>query len=87
MDKSYCSFSQLPFSNLFSTYINDYQKLDSFFTGNPFDESDVKDRISRIPDYSNRYKVVEAFSSYHAKLGITESQKSQLSKFADKETL
>ncbi len=87
MEKSHCSFSQLPFSNLFSTYINNYPILTDYFTGNPFDDESVQDRISRIPSYSNRNQVVSALSGFHVRLGISESQKSQLEKFSNQEAL
>ncbi len=87
MEKNQCSFKQLPFSNLFSTYIHDYSKLKDFFSANPFDDSEVLKRIERIPDYPNRNSVVEALSEYHSELGITDSQKDQLAKFSNQETL
>ena len=87
MEKSQCSFNQLPFSSLFSTYIYDYPKLSQFFSTNPFDDSDIKQRISRIPAYENRAKVSEALGHYHKHLGISAEQKDALEKFSKSDAL
>ncbi|MBO6793277.1 MAG: bacillithiol biosynthesis cysteine-adding enzyme BshC [Balneolaceae bacterium] len=87
MEKSQCSFKQLPFSSLFSTYIYDYPKLSRFFSTNPLNEEDIKERISRIPSSKNRAAVASAFAKYHNELGISADQKKALDKFSDPSTL
>lgn len=87
MEKSQCSFKQLPFSNLFSTYIYDYPKLSHFFSANPFDDQEVEARIQRTPSGTNRDKFVAALSEYHNELGISQDQVDQLQKFSNPEAL
>lgn len=87
MEKSQCSFSQLPFSSLFSTYIHDFPKVQSYFSANPFSNEEVEDRISRIPKYDNRDEVVNALADYHSLLGVANEQRTILEKFADDECL
>ncbi len=87
MEKSQCSFNQLPFSSLFSNYIYDYPKLNQFFSTNPFDDSEIEQRISRIPTYDNRAMVTKALGAYHQYLGISVEQKTALEKFSNTESL
>ncbi|MDZ7715378.1 MAG: bacillithiol biosynthesis cysteine-adding enzyme BshC [Balneolaceae bacterium] len=46
------SFQELPFSDLFKTYVSDFEKLTSFYETNPFSETDIESRISSF-DFSN----------------------------------
>ncbi len=87
MDNDHCSFSQLPFSRLFQTYIQDYSNVKDFFVANPFSDTEIQKRISRIPKSRNRKEVITALKSYHRELGISELQQQQLEKFSNPDTL
>ena len=91
MDKSTCSFSQLPFSKLFNTYISDYQSLSDFFSYNPFDAKDIQKRADELSAGSaslkNREEVVAALKDFHEELGISEAQSNPLKKFSNTECL
>ena len=87
MEKSTCSFSKLPFSKLFSTYVHDFSRVKDFFSTNPFDELEIANRISRISDYSNRSLVVNALNIFHQNLGISHHQQNPLLKFSDSDAL
>ena len=41
-------FEKLPFSDLFKTYVSDFEKLTDFYEFNPFSGADIKSRISSI---------------------------------------
>ena len=87
MEKSTCSFSKIPFSKLFSTYVHDFSRVKDFFSTNPFDELEIANRISRISDYSNRSQVVNALNIFHQNLGISHYQQNPLLKFSDSDAL
>ena len=87
MDKSDCSFQQLPFSNLFNNYIHRFEKVADFYRYNPFDSADLKKRISELPEYNNRAEVISALAAYHNHLGIAEQQQAALQKLADPQAL
>lgn len=87
MEKYQCSFAQLPFSKLFSTYISDYNQLADFFEYNPFDDKDIKKRAASLSGFKNRAEIVQALSDFHNHLGIDHKQKSQLAKFASPDAL
>lgn len=87
MEKSTCSFSQLPFSKLFSTYIHDFSRLKDFFGTDPFNEIEIINRISRISDYPNRNQLVNALETFHQNLGIAHQQRKPLLKFSGTDAL
>ncbi|MBO6524509.1 MAG: bacillithiol biosynthesis cysteine-adding enzyme BshC [Balneolaceae bacterium] len=87
MSEDHCSFQQLPFSNLFNTYISDYFKLKDFYSGNPFDENQVKERAGNIVQPESKERIAKALKEYHQFLGISDSQQSQLNKFSKEESL
>ncbi len=82
MTEDHCSFQQLPFSKLFNTYISEYSKLKDFYTANPFDENQVKDRVERVAQPESKEAFVQALKEYHQYLGIIDSQQSQMEKFS-----
>ena len=87
MDKSDCSFRQLPFSNLFNTYIENFEALSDFYSINPFDDQEVTNKANSISGYDNRVQVVEALKEFHTELGIQEEQIPQLEKFSNQDSL
>jgi len=87
VSKIHYSFQQLPFSDLFKTYISDYSKLDSFYSANPFDDKAVKEKAELLKHPVLKQKFVNALSEYHEYLGISESQSSQLAKFQKEESI
>ncbi|MEQ9310400.1 MAG: bacillithiol biosynthesis cysteine-adding enzyme BshC [Balneolaceae bacterium] len=87
MSKSQCSFKQLPFSNLFNTYLTDYSRLSSFYNINPFDDNAVKLKAESLNSTKSKKEFVTALSEYHQHLEISESQKKQLVKFSNDDSL
>lgn len=87
MDKSDCSFRQLPFSELFNTYIDNFEALSDYYTVNPFDDDALREQAGSIGSYSNRNEVVSALEEYHKELGIFEAQDAQRNKFSNSQSL
>ncbi len=87
MSKIHYSFQQLPFSDLFNTYISDYSKLNSFYSANPFDAAAVKEKAELLKEPVLKQEFIKALSDYHEYLDITESQSSQLAKFQNKDSI
>lgn len=82
MSEDHCSFQQLPFSTLFNTYTSEYSKLKDFYTVNPFDENQVKERAKNVVQPKSKERIVQALKEYHQYLGISDSQHTQLNKFS-----
>ena len=87
MDKSDCSFRQLPFSELFNTYIDNFEALSDYYTVNPFDDDALREQAGSIGSYTNRNEVVSALEEYHKELGIFEAQDAQRNKFSNSQSL
>lgn len=75
----YC-YGKLPFSELFKTYTSNYNKLDSYFTYNPFNPGSVKKRRDSLKIPSRLARFLPALNEYHRQLGI--SQQAQLEKLS-----
>lgn len=87
MDQDHCQFHQLPFSKLFNTYTSDYQKLEKYFTVNPFDEEAFVEKAASITSGAYKKQYAEELESYHELLGIEEKQAELRKKLADPESL
>ncbi len=87
MDKSDCSFQQLPFSKLFKTYISDFETISSFYGANPFSEEEVAARAGRVSKFVDRNKLIEALFNFHEYLGIADEQQEQRTKLSNSDTL
>lgn len=87
MEKSQCSFNQLPFSSLFNTFLTNFAELNDFYATNPFDDHEVEQRANRVNNVQNRKEVVQAFKEYHQFLGIENKQRIAIEKFSDTNAL
>lgn len=87
MDLSGCSFTELSYSTLFTTYLNDYDKLSSFYEFNPLDEADIERRAKVLSGARQKDAYIEALRKYHDELGISSSQTDQLKKLGKEDAL
>lgn len=74
MDISGCSFSELSYSALFNTYLNNYDKLKSFYAYNPLDDNEIEQRGESLTGGIYKDKYIAALADYHKELGIKDSQ-------------
>lgn len=59
-------FTNLPFSDLFQSYISDFNKLGDFYRANPFDEQAVRDVAGSFTFPGNRGATVEALKDFNS---------------------
>ena len=85
MTKETYSFDKLPFSNLFKTYTNDFSKLEKFFSGNPFNDEDIKQKASQIKRGKKHSEFCDALQKFHARFEIEQSN--QLKKISENNSL
>lgn len=83
MDISGCSFTELSYSNLFNTYINNFKKLDNFYQYDPLDEHQVKDRAKGLRSSAYLKDLIPALKAYHEELGILSDQSEALNKLGE----
>lgn len=87
MEISGCSFSELSYSELFTTYLTNFDKLKSFYAYNPLDATEVAQRAKSRTGAKHKKNYLSALSEYHHELGIADSQKEQLDKLALEDSL
>ena len=87
MDISDCSFSELSYSKLFTTYINDFEKLRSFYSYNPLSKQEVQQKAERVSGFVDREKLIDALKDFHSKLGISAAQTDQVKKLSQNNAL
>lgn len=80
MDISGCSFSELSYSTLFNTYINNFDKLKSFYGYDPLNEENIKDRADDDSAGAYLKDYLPALEAYHHELGIAGDQAKALQK-------
>ncbi|MTI88759.1 MAG: bacillithiol biosynthesis cysteine-adding enzyme BshC [Balneolaceae bacterium] len=80
MDINGCTFSKLPFSSLFQTYISNFSKLSSLYTYNPLRDADIEKRSKQLKGGTHRTDYITALKDYHTSLGIEEEQDAPLQK-------
>lgn len=85
MTKETYSFDQLPFSKLFKTYTNDFKKLESFFSGNPFNVTDIEKRADSVKKVESHSEFIRSLKLFHSHLGLDQS--SQIEKLDKKDSL
>ncbi|MDR9419689.1 bacillithiol biosynthesis cysteine-adding enzyme BshC [Gracilimonas sp.] len=87
MDISGCSFSELSYSSLFDTYINNFDKLSSFYSYDPLDDDHIKKRadVHTAADFLKNY--IPALKAYHEELGIADAQAKALKKLGEEGAL
>lgn len=78
MEKKEYPFNKLPFSDLFTTYTDNFEQLNKFYTYNPFKEESKEKRIQYLQQNYKRTEYIKALEEYHNVLGI--NQKEQLDK-------
>lgn len=87
MDISGCSFSELSYSTLFTTYLTNYDKLSQFYEYNPLDEADIDKRAATLSGARQKEAYISALEEYHDELGISSSQKKQREKLGTEDAL
>ncbi|TVR18071.1 MAG: bacillithiol biosynthesis cysteine-adding enzyme BshC [Balneolaceae bacterium] len=59
-------FQKLPFTSLYKSYISDFEKVESFFEFNPFDEKEIKNRLEDYRFNGNRDECVHFLQHFNA---------------------
>ncbi|TYP95089.1 bacillithiol biosynthesis cysteine-adding enzyme BshC [Fodinibius salinus] len=59
------SFEKLPFSDLFKTYVSNFDALSAYFETNPFDEEAIAQKAEQFTFSGNRAKTVELLKDFN----------------------
>lgn len=87
MQVSDYSFEHLPFSDLFKTYVQDFQQLSDFYEINPFEESAITQRINGFEFSGDRQQTVDALIKFNDQFEIHEAARANLERLAEPQAL
>lgn len=80
-------FSKLPFSKLFQTYTSDYNKLESFFETNPFDEAKIASHSDKLDFKGSRKRSSEILKQINERYQPHEKVFENIEKLAGEDSL
>jgi bacillithiol biosynthesis cysteine-adding enzyme BshC len=81
------SFDDLPFSELFKTYINDYQQLSDFYAAAPFDDEAITQKVKQFNFTGDRPKSVKALKAFNQQFDVDQAALTNLDRLKNKEAL
>jgi len=81
------SFDDLPFSELFKTYINDYQQLSDFYAADPFDDEAIAQKVEQFKFTGDRTKSVKALKAFNQQFDVDQAALTNLDRLQNKEAL
>jgi len=67
------SFQQLPFSKLFKTYVDQFQKLGNFYSIDPFDEDAIARKINNYEFPGDRSRTVELLRDFNKQFDVEQA--------------
>lgn len=73
MQLSNYSFEKLPFSELFKTYVNDFNQLSDFYAANPFDRQSVARKIKRFSFSGDRHQTAELLTTFNRQFDVDDA--------------
>ncbi len=87
MQVSNYSFEHLPFSDLFKTYLSNFDKLSDFYATNPFDEQAISQKINQYEFSGDREQTADILSSFNDQFDIHKAAKNNLQRLNDERSL
>lgn len=87
MQKKNYSFQQLPFSQLFQTYVSDFPKLKSFYRTNPFDKEAIRKHVQDFKFNSDRQQLVKILEDFNASYDLDERAQENIRRLENEDTL
>lgn len=67
------AFKNLSFSELFQVYVDDFDRLDSFYEINPFDEAAIERKASAISSKGDRHGTAEILHSFNKQFDVDQA--------------
>ncbi|HEX6981462.1 MAG TPA: bacillithiol biosynthesis cysteine-adding enzyme BshC [Balneolaceae bacterium] len=77
----------LPFSKLFKTYINNFEKLGDFFEVNPFSEKEIARKIEHFQFKGNRRATAEILAAFNKKFDVNQAALDNIERLKDEDAL
>lgn len=80
-------FHQLPFSDLFKTYLSDFSRLQDFYETNPFSESEVEQAIAKHDYSGNRQKTTQLLREINKPYNLHPEAENNLNRLAQSDAV
>lgn len=87
MQLSSFDFNKLPFSELFKTYVGDFEQLSSFYATDPFDEDAIKKHASAVRFPGDRQEAAVILKSFNQSLDADGAGLNNIDRLADENAL
>ncbi|MDZ7680649.1 MAG: bacillithiol biosynthesis cysteine-adding enzyme BshC [Fodinibius sp.] len=87
MQVSNYSFDHLPFSELFKTYVHNFDQLSNFYDTNPFDEQAIAKKIDNFTFTGDRDQLVEILTAFNEQFDTHKSAQANIRRLGDEQTL
>lgn len=81
------SFENLPFSQLFKTYVNDFSQLNDFYETDPFDEEAISQKISQFQFSGDRQKTADILTDFNRRFDVHQTAIDNLQRLKEKNAL
>lgn len=81
------SFQQLPFSNLFKSYVSNFSKVDAFYEVNPFRPEAVQQKAEKFQFAGDREQTVEILQHFNAPFELHEKAQQNIELLKEDDTL
>lgn len=81
------SFDHLPFSKLFKTYINDFEKLSTFFEVNPFNNEEIAQKIEDFRFSGDRQITADILSAFNKGFDVDRATFDNIERLQNKDAL
>lgn len=80
-------YNQLPFSELFKTYVNDFQKLRNFYSGNPLSEDELVSHYQNYFFKGDREKVANLLKQFNEPFHLHSNALDNIEKLKEDDTV
>lgn len=87
MQSANCSFTELPFSELFQTYISNFEALNDFYQTNPFNEQAVAGAIDDFSFNGDREKTARLLHKFNEGFNVNQSALDNIERLRDDKSL
>lgn len=80
-------FEDLPFSSLFKTYLNNFDKLSDFYDVNPFDDEAIGHKIKQYSFAGDRVQTVNILNAFNRQFDVDQAAFENIDRLNDEDAL
>ncbi|MDX1671707.1 MAG: bacillithiol biosynthesis cysteine-adding enzyme BshC [Balneolaceae bacterium] len=81
------SFDDLPLSDLFKSYVSDYEDLAEFYSGNPYHMELIREHAEKVSLKIDAQSTIEALSEFNHQFDVDPAALDQIDRFSEENAL